>query len=31
MRPVDADVVNLVLAVADLDNTVGDAARICGG
>jgi hypothetical protein len=31
MRPVDADIVDLGLAVADLDNTVGDAARICGG
>src|SRR6266852_54078 len=30
VRPVDADVVDLVLAVAQLDNTVDDAARVGG-
>ena len=30
VRPVDADVVNLVLAVAQLHNTVDDAPRVGG-
>jgi hypothetical protein len=30
VRPVDADVVNLVLAVAQLNNTVDDAPRVGG-
>jgi hypothetical protein len=30
VRPADADVVNLVLAVAQLDNTVDDAAWVGG-
>jgi hypothetical protein len=30
MRPVDADVVDLVLAVAQLHNTVDDAPRVGG-
>jgi hypothetical protein len=30
VRPVDADVVNLVLAVAELHNTVDDAPRVGG-
>ena len=30
VRPVDADVVDLVLAVAQLDNTVDDASRVGG-
>jgi hypothetical protein len=30
VRPVDADVVNLVLAVARLHNTVDDASRVGG-
>ena len=30
VRPVDADAVDLVLAVAEEDNTVGDASRVGG-
>ena len=30
VRPVDADVVNLVLAVAQMHNTVDDAPRVGG-
>jgi hypothetical protein len=30
VRPVDADVVNLVLAVAQLNNAIDDAPRIGG-
>src|ERR1700694_3419851 len=30
VRPVDADVVNLVLAAAKLHNTVDDAPWVCG-
>src|SRR5713101_3125303 len=30
VRPVDADIVNLVLAVGQLHNTVDDAARVGG-